>query len=88
MQIKDDGFVDVDKLEETFLAKADSSWKPVASAAVDKCRAEMASKIIKRALLSVFLNFFSIQRLISPRRASANSPTCTSCTASSAKSAW
>jgi hypothetical protein len=43
----DDGHVDVDKLEETFLAKADSSWKPVASAAVDKCREEMASKIIK-----------------------------------------
>jgi hypothetical protein len=54
MQIMDDGFVDVDKLEEAFLAKADSSWKPVASAAVDKCRAEMASKIIKRTLLSVF----------------------------------
>jgi hypothetical protein len=47
IQIKDDGHVDVDKLEETFLAKADSSWKPVASAAVDKCKEEMASIIIK-----------------------------------------
>jgi hypothetical protein len=47
MQIMEDGHVDVEKLEETFLAKADSSWKPVALAAVDKCKKEMAGKIIK-----------------------------------------
>jgi hypothetical protein len=44
MQMLEDGHVDVEKLRERFLEKADGDWKPVADNAVTKCREELASK--------------------------------------------